>query len=89
MTCPFCRCDPFHYVDIGVGYEAVAVNCCELGMSLYSREKQHSQFAGRVLRQMRSHSPRQKAKAWRHMIAAGVREPGRKLKARKWAEGRP
>lgn len=30
-TCPFCGCDPFHYVDNGVGMEAVAVTCCELG----------------------------------------------------------
>ena len=29
--CPFCECDPFHYVDNGVGMEAVAVTCCELG----------------------------------------------------------
>ena len=31
MTCPFCERDPFHYVDNGVGMEAVAVTCCELG----------------------------------------------------------
>lgn len=30
-TCPFCGRDPFHYVDNGVGMEAVAVTCCELG----------------------------------------------------------
>lgn len=30
-TCPFCGRDPFVYVDIGVGREAVAVDCCELG----------------------------------------------------------
>lgn len=29
--CPFCGHDPFHYVDNGVGMEAVAVTCCELG----------------------------------------------------------
>lgn len=29
--CPFCGSDPFHYVDNGVGLEAVAVECCELG----------------------------------------------------------
>ena len=29
--CPFCGRDPFHYVDNGVGMEAVAVSCCELG----------------------------------------------------------
>lgn len=36
MQCPFCGRDPFHYVDIGVGREAVAVDCCELG-DLYFR----------------------------------------------------
>lgn len=30
-TCPFCERDPFHYVDIGIGMQAVAVDCCELG----------------------------------------------------------
>jgi hypothetical protein len=29
--CPFCGRDPFHRVDNGVGMEAVAVTCCELG----------------------------------------------------------
>jgi hypothetical protein len=36
MTCPFCGRDPFHYVDNGLGMEAVAVDCCELG-DLYFR----------------------------------------------------
>lgn len=35
-TCPFCGRDPFHYVDIGVGLEAAAVVCCDLG-DLYFR----------------------------------------------------
>lgn len=30
-TCPFCGRDPFVYANIGVGREAVAVDCCELG----------------------------------------------------------
>jgi hypothetical protein len=34
--CPFCNRDPFHYVDNGLGMEAVAVTCCELG-DLYFR----------------------------------------------------
>jgi hypothetical protein len=33
--CPFCGHDPYHYVDIGVGYEAVAVTCCEHGVELF------------------------------------------------------
>jgi hypothetical protein len=36
VRCPFCGRDPFHYVDNGVGMEAVAVTCCELG-DLYFR----------------------------------------------------
>lgn len=35
-TCPFCGRDPFHYVHNGLGYEPVAVDCCELG-DLYFR----------------------------------------------------
>jgi hypothetical protein len=38
-TCPFCGRDPYHYVDIGVGYEAVAVTCCELGIELFDHRK--------------------------------------------------
>lgn len=30
-SCPFCGRDPFHYVDNGLGMEAVAVTCCDLG----------------------------------------------------------
>ena len=29
--CPFCGRDPFHRIDNGVGMEAVAVTCCDLG----------------------------------------------------------
>lgn len=35
LICPFCGHDPFHYVDNGVGMEAVAVTCCELGDQLF------------------------------------------------------
>lgn len=34
-NCPFCGHDPYHYVDIGMGMEAVAVTCCELGVELF------------------------------------------------------
>jgi hypothetical protein len=36
-ACPFCKRDPFHYVDNGVCDEAVAVNCCDLGYDLICR----------------------------------------------------
>lgn len=34
-TCPFCGHDPYHYVDIGVGMDRAAVNCCDLGIALF------------------------------------------------------
>jgi hypothetical protein len=33
--CPFCGNDPYHRVDIGVGSQPVAVNCCDLGIDLF------------------------------------------------------
>ena len=33
--CIFCGRDPYEYVDIGVGYERVAVSCCDYGIGLY------------------------------------------------------
>jgi hypothetical protein len=36
--CPFCGLHPFEYVDIGIGQQAVAVNCCEYGYLLYDRQ---------------------------------------------------
>lgn len=62
--CPFCKHCPYEYVDVGVGYVPVAVNCCDLGYHLLSPGGNH-RFARRVLRQMRSYSPRQKARAAR------------------------
>lgn len=35
VVCPFCECDPFHYEHNGLGYEAVAVNCCDRGNELF------------------------------------------------------
>lgn len=35
MKCPFCKLDPFEYVNVGVGSVPVAVNCCEYGYALY------------------------------------------------------
>lgn len=35
LRCPFCGHDPYHYVDNGVGMEAVAVNCCDYGVALF------------------------------------------------------
>jgi hypothetical protein len=33
--CPFCGRDPFHRVDNGLGMEAVAVTCCDLGNEFF------------------------------------------------------
>lgn len=38
--CPFCGHDPFHYVDNGVGMEAVAVDCCEYGDALFRGQRE-------------------------------------------------
>lgn len=40
--CPFCRHNPYHYVDNGIGMEAVAVTCCELGIELFARHPKES-----------------------------------------------
>lgn len=70
-TCPFCKCDPYEYVDVGVGYVPVAVNCCDPGYYLYcgwgddhgQELKTMHDLARRILRLRRSHSPRRKARA--------------------------
>ncbi len=61
MSCPFCKRDPFHYVDNGIGYEPVAIVCCDLGIALWANDK----TAKQILRFRRSHSPRKKARAQR------------------------
>lgn len=33
--CIFCGRDPHEYVDIGVGFQAVAISCCDYGIGLY------------------------------------------------------
>lgn len=66
-ACPFCKCDPYHYVDIGVGMQAVAIVCCDLGIGLWNGEKKAKQ----ALRFMQSPSPRKKARAQRIMQEYG------------------
>ncbi|SFQ46916.1 hypothetical protein SAMN05216229_12367 [Geopseudomonas sagittaria] len=68
-TCPFCKRDPYHYVDIGVGYQAAAVDCCDLGIALHYGDKE----AWQTLRNMRSHSPRKKARAMKVLREYGYR----------------
>lgn len=37
MTCQYCGLDPYEYVDVGVGFVPVAVNCCERGIMMYGQ----------------------------------------------------
>lgn len=55
-VCPFCRSDPFEYVDVGVGMVPVAVTCCELGMDLYSANG--DPHIKRVVQLLESDNPR-------------------------------
>lgn len=73
MSCPFCKCDPYHYVDVGIGHVPVAVNCCELGITLFSRnpDKRDLKIALQILEFRRSPSPRKKARAKRLMDLHG------------------
>ena len=38
-TCPFCGHDPYEYVDIGIGFQPVAVTCCGLGIELFDHRQ--------------------------------------------------
>lgn len=48
--CIFCRRDPYEYVDIGVGYQAVAVSCCDEGIGLYQYGEQALRRIAALLR---------------------------------------
>ncbi len=61
--CPFCRRDPFHYVDVGVGFVPAAIVCCDAGVDLYSGRGP----ARKILALRQSYSPRKKARAKRLM----------------------
>lgn len=37
--CTFCSRDPYEYVDIGVGFQAVAVSCCDDGIAMSYGDK--------------------------------------------------
>lgn len=73
--CPICGYCTYEYVDVGVGYVPVAVNCCDLGYYLFNgwgigkepnkQQKTMRAFARRVVRLKQSHSPRKKARAKR------------------------
>lgn len=48
--CPFCKCDPYEYVHNGLGYERVAVSCCELGIDLIQYYKPKARQIYNLLR---------------------------------------
>ncbi|MCO6050891.1 hypothetical protein NGM99_13990 [Mesorhizobium sp. RP14(2022)] len=50
-TCPFCLRDPYEYVDIGVGYQRVAVTCCDAGIALIQYE---DKVLAKVVERMRA-----------------------------------
>lgn len=80
MTCPFCKRDPYFYVDVGIGYVPAAVDCCDLGIELFSHEG-NGKFARRVLRDMQSYSPRAKARAMKVLREYGYRPEKRSRRA--------
>jgi hypothetical protein len=73
MSCPFCKLDPYHYEHNGIGYEPVAVVCCDLGCALFGRDKFAAKYARKILRWMQSYSPRAKARAMRALREHGLR----------------
>lgn len=49
--CPFCGCDPYHYVDVGLGGRGVpvAVVCCDHGIGLFQHNDEGlTRAAGRI-----------------------------------------
>lgn len=42
--CEFCGKDPYHYVDIGIGEEAVAIVCCSEKIQQFNTRKPIHQF---------------------------------------------
>lgn len=58
MDCPFCKNDPYHYVDIGVGMQPVAINCCDAGVDYFSRDAERNRVPAKILRLRQSGSVR-------------------------------
>lgn len=73
--CPFCKLDPYEYVDVGVGLVPVAVTCCDLGPLIFDWRTNAGggRFARRLLRDMRSHKPHAKARAMKVLRLYGLK----------------
>ena len=79
--CVFCKCDPYHYEDVGVGYVAVAVNCCETMCALVNDDKKAKQ----ILRLRRRGTPRSVKRAnqiWYDVFYEGPIADKEQLRAR-------
>ncbi len=37
--CPYCGCEPYEYVDVGVAMVPVAVTCCSAGIEFFQYNK--------------------------------------------------
>lgn len=49
--CPFCGLYPYHEVDIGVGWQRVAVSCCEFGIALFQYGERYGPLRRKAKRQ--------------------------------------
>lgn len=63
-NCPFCKRDPYHYEDVGVGFVPVAINCCETMCGLVAGDKKAKQ----ILRLRQRGTPRSVKRANRIML---------------------
>ena len=82
--CPFCGREPYHYVDIGVGMDRAAVDCCDLGIGLFQHgDDQISRAAGLLANMAREVLAHRKSEAWQPIETA----PHEDLLVLGWYEG--
>lgn len=48
-NCPYCGLHPYDYVDIGVGSQAIAVNCCQWGYLLFDKGMKKSEVDALII----------------------------------------
>jgi hypothetical protein len=46
MECPFCKQDPYHYEDVGVGYVPVAITCCDAMVPFGGEKRRLNSYSG-------------------------------------------
>lgn len=64
QCCAFCGCDPYEYVDIGVGVERVAVTCCALGCAVYDHRNHDDAEIPVALKELRDMAAKVSALQW-------------------------